>query len=87
MTKAKEQKPKEDRVKESVTLLKKLIEVGIATTDPGFKDTKIQLDKWINEGEAWSGKIEFPRYGRIADLVLPFRKDRVSSMMLKAPNK
>lgn len=82
-------KPKLDRVKESVTLLKKLQEIGIPDSEPGYKITKEHLDKWIAGSESlesWSGRVDFPRFGRRAELILPGRADRVSSMKLFAPN-
>lgn len=80
------EKPIEDRVKESVTLLKKLMEVGISEYDVGYKEVKSHLDKWIKTGEQWAGKVTFPRHGRKGDLVLPNKKDRVSSLKLLAPS-
>lgn len=80
-------KSKGDRVKESVTILGKLKELGIADTDPGYLETKKHLDTWLNGGESWSGRVDFIRYGRRAELILPIRADRISSMKILAPNK
>ncbi len=80
-------KPKADRVKEAVTILTKLKDLGIPDTEPGYKQTKEHLDAWINGGEAWSGRVDFPRFGRRAELILPVRADRICSMTLLAPNK
>ena len=80
-------KSKMDRVKESITILKKLQELGIPTTEPGYRQTKEYLDQWIAGGDVWSGRIDFPRFGRRAELVLPVRPDKSISMKLFAPNK
>jgi hypothetical protein len=79
-------KSKADRVKEAITLLTKLKELGIPDTEPGYKQTKGHLDSWINGGDAWSGRVDFPRFGRRAELILPVRADRISSMKLLAPH-
>jgi hypothetical protein len=77
-------KNKVDKVKETITLLTKLKELGIPTSEPGYTETKKRCDEWINGTEAWSGRIDFPRFGRRAELILPARADRVSSMKLFA---
>jgi hypothetical protein len=80
-------KSKMDRVKESITILKKLKELGIPTNEPGYALTKMQLDAWIAGGDLWEGRIDFPRFQRRAEMVLPVRPDRVVSMTIFAPNK
>jgi hypothetical protein len=77
-------KPKEDRVRETITILNKLKEVGIADTEPGYQEVKRLMSKWIHDGEAASYKVEFHRFGRRAELVLPARADRTVSLALKA---
>jgi hypothetical protein len=80
-------KSKMDRVKESITILKKLQELGIPKTEPGYTQTKQLLDEWIAGGDLWSGRVDFPRFGRRAELVLPVRPDKSVSMKIFAPNK
>jgi hypothetical protein len=80
-------KSKADRVKESITILKKMKELGIPSNEPGYYLTKQKLDEWINGGEQWEGRIDFPRFQRRAELVLPIRPDRVVSMTIFAPRK
>jgi hypothetical protein len=82
-----ELKTKEDRVKEAVTILKKLMEVGITNMDPGYKQVKEYLDKWIADGESADYRIEFARYGRKAELILPRRKDKTASLEIFAPRR
>ncbi len=76
-------KSKEDRLKETITILKKLKEVGIVETEPGYQEVKRLMSKWVHDGESASYKVEFPRYGRRADLVLPARADRAATINLK----
>lgn len=82
-----ELKPKADRVKEAITILQKLKEIGIPTNEPGYMITKQHLDTWIAGGEQWSGRVDFPRFQRRAELTLPVRPDRVVSMTIFAPRK
>jgi hypothetical protein len=74
---------KSERVKETVTILKKLQEVGIATTEPGYVEVKTLMTAWINDGGQHTHTVEFPRYGRKGTLVLPARAGRTASLMLK----
>lgn len=78
-------KSRADKVKETITLLTKLKELGIPENEPGYTETKRRCDEWIQGTETWSGRIDFPRFGRRAELILPIRADRVSSMKLLAP--
>ena len=80
-------KTKFDRVKETMTILKKLKELGIRTADPGFIAVKDAMTEWINTGEPSEKKIEFPFHGRMAELVLPSKVTETANMLLKAPKK
>ncbi len=73
----------EDRLKEGVTLLLKLREVGIVDTEPGFQELKAKISEWTKSDHAWAGKIEFARYGRYAEVILPSKPGVVASMTLK----
>jgi hypothetical protein len=72
-----------DRVKETVTILKKLQEVGIAPTEPGYVQVKNHMDDWIKNGGRHTHEIHFPRYGRVGELVLPSRAGRTATLSLK----
>ena len=76
-------KTKEERVRETVTILKKLQEVGIADSDPGYKQVKELMTAWVATGEAASHTIDFYRAGRRGELVLPRRADRAAGLALK----
>jgi hypothetical protein len=77
------EKTKESRVSETVVILKKLGEVGIPVTDPGYQLIKKHMSKWVHDGEALNVTVPLMRYGRDAILVLP-AKDGVASCRLKA---
>ncbi len=68
------------RVKESVELVSKFKELGVADSDTGLTELRTQMNKWIRGGEAWTGRIEFPRYDRYAEVVLPDREGRIASI-------
>ena len=72
-----------DRVKEAVTLLKKLKSLGINEKEPAYNEIKDRFDTWIKTGEAWSGKIEFLYLDRDGDLELPYEADKTCSLNLK----
>lgn len=65
------QKTKEERVKETITILKQLLDIGISQKDPSYKEIKSRFDDWIQTGDPWSGSIHLARYGRKAEIELP----------------
>lgn len=76
-------KTKEERLRETITILKKLQEVGIPDTDPGYVETKEKLSTWVKDGEATQYTIVFARYSRRGTLVLPRRAGVAASFLLK----
>lgn len=75
-------KPVEDRVREGVTILKKIQEVGIDTSDDGYIELKAKISDWVKSGDPWAGKIKFPLYNRIAEVLLPRKATAVASLAL-----
>ena len=76
-------KPKDARVRESITLLKKFTQLGIPLTEPAVKELKNHLDEYINKGTCWKGSIDFLRFGRIADVNLPHGADETIEVTLR----
>ncbi len=76
-------KPKADRVREGITILQKLQEVGIGPTEPAFQEIKALISGWVNTGEAVAKAIPLVRFDRVAHLVLPRRRTAVASLVLK----
>jgi hypothetical protein len=68
------------RVKESIELIGKFKELGVAESEPGLVNLRTQMNEWIRGGLAWSGRIEFPRYDRYAEVNLPDREGRIASI-------
>ncbi len=84
MTKTpKVEKSTASRAKEAVDLIKKLTGMGITDAEPGFVELRAKLNEWIRGGPAWAGKIEFARYGRYVDLILPIREGVTMTAALK----
>jgi hypothetical protein len=79
-------KTKGERLAEVVTLLKKLINVGIPVTDPGYKQCKAIMDTWINDETTDNVKeeIHFMRYGRVGHLSLFSESGKNPVFVLKA---
>ncbi len=76
-------KPVGERAKEGVALLRKMLDLGIVETEPGYVAIKERVDAWIRREEAWSGKADFVRYGRRAYVNLPLRPGCEATAVLK----
>ena len=77
------EKTKEERVKEGINLLMKLKEVGISPTESPYREVQARVSDWVSTGDPWQGKIEFFRYGRVAEILLPRKSTAVASLALK----
>ena len=51
--------------------------------DPYLIKTRTIINKWIKEGELINESIEFPRYGRRLELVLPKKRIHAASAAFK----
>jgi hypothetical protein len=80
-------KSQKERVQEGISLLKQLKEYGIPETEPGYLELKSHITAWIKEGKKFNDIVYFPRFGRKAEVVLPIKLGRVSSINLLAPRK
>lgn len=77
------EKPKEERLKEGVHLLKELRNAGVSETSSGFVELKEQISEWVKTGIRWEGRILFPTYRRYADVVLPKKASQVATIAFK----
>ena len=75
-------KPKEERLTETITLLKKLPEVGIPQSHYMFTQVKDRMSSWVADGPALSERLDFGSHW--GDLTLPVKQGRVASLDLKA---
>ncbi len=76
-------KTKEERVREGITILTKLRGVGIIDAEPGFQEIQNLIRTWVSEGETIQARVEFPRYGRVAEILLPRRARNSATCVLK----
>ena len=80
------EKPVADRVRETVTLLKKLTnDLGMSMESPEVQELKQRLDAYIKTGTCWKGHIVFSSYGRIADVNLPQKASKPIELTLRVP--
>ena len=88
MTKPSTVKVATTRLSEGIAILKKLLEVGITETEPGYKETKRLVTDWFRATGTEADKsaehtILFPRHGRKGILMLPVREGRLATYVLK----
>jgi hypothetical protein len=76
-------KPKEERVTETVRLLKGLKANGLSDGDVCYRAIKELLTHWVENGEAVDTKIDLFRQNRIAHISLPKGSDRPATIALK----
>ena len=71
-------KPVSERIKESITLLQKLQDLGIASDDPSYKELSAHMNTWIKDGPSFQGTVNFEHYNRRAKLLLPITPGSVA---------
>ena len=74
-------KSKEERLKETITLLKKLPEVGVARESYPYSQVQDLMTEWVNGGGYKRETIDFDSH--IGTLTLPTVEGQVSSLDLK----
>jgi len=79
------EKPKEDRLKECVAILKDLQGLGIPYDCPEVMKLRTHISAYVNDGICWEGRIDFSFYGRIAEVKFPRRADRAVELLLRVP--
>ena len=79
------EKPKEERLKESLEIFRSLKTLGIPFDAPEVQELKKHTDAYIHEGICWSGSVSFLAYGRIAEVNLPRRADKQIEVTLRKP--
>jgi hypothetical protein len=76
-------KPKEDRIRETIRLLKGLKANGLSDGDGSYRAIKGLLTHWVENGEAVDTQIDLFRQNRIAHISLPKGSDRPATIALK----
>lgn len=80
---ASDEKPKEDRLREGLALLRQLTGVGVPATDPGYQTIQKLVSTWVATGEAVQTSVPLSRVDRVAELLLPRRRQNTASLLLK----
>jgi len=79
----KQEKTKEERLKEGLSLLTQLKEGGVRGNSLGFLVLKKQVSEWIETGESWEGTIPFTEYGREAVVSFPKYNNKAAGLNFK----
>jgi len=79
----KQEKTKEDRLKEGLSLLKQLKEGGVRGNSLGFLVLTKQVSEWVETGAAWEGTIPFTEYGREAIVSFPKYNNKAAGLNFK----
>jgi hypothetical protein len=79
-----QEKSKGDRVKETITILRKLMDFGIMDHTDAYLKTKEYLDEWIQTGEEAQHLVDFSKVKRTGILVLPKESNRSAELILRA---
>lgn len=72
-----------NRLEQSLRVMREIYDLGFPTDYPPVKELSRRLSDYVKTGEAWSGKIKFEAYGRVAEVILPRRADRDIQVVLK----
>jgi hypothetical protein len=72
-----------ERVKESITLIKKLKELGLNEREPGYNVIREHMNEWIKNSTPFKGLIEFTWLDRDAELTLPTEASKAATIILK----
>jgi hypothetical protein len=79
------EKPVGDRVKETVELMRSIKGLGIPLDCSEVAELRSRLNEYIKNGTCWEGTIDFLRFGRMAEVSLPRRADKVIEVKLRVP--
>jgi hypothetical protein len=81
-------KSPQERVKECITIIRKLTEnLALPEDAPEVAELRGRMNDYIRTGDAWSGTVDFKRWGRIAECNFPKRAGRSVEVTLKAISK
>jgi hypothetical protein len=77
------EKPKEDRLREGISLLKQMKELIKNDEHPGYLELKQVITTWVNDGKAYDGKIDFYDHDRYAEVSLPRTANKAATVAFK----
>ena len=77
-------KPIGERVKECITIMKKITEdLGLPSESDAVTELREKMNNYIRSGEAWSGSVDFSSFGRIAECNFPDKAGKQVEITLK----
>ena len=76
----KQEKPKEDRLTETMNLLKQLQENGVRKNSLSFLDLQKKMGEWVQTGGSADYVVPFPEYGREAIVSLPRYNNKAATI-------
>jgi phage head maturation protease len=79
----KQEKSKEDRLKEGLSLLMQLQKGGVRGNSLGFLSLKQHVSEWVESGAPWDGIIPFTEYGREAVVSFPRYNNKAAGLNFK----
>jgi hypothetical protein len=79
----KQDKTKEERLKEGLSLLTQLKGGGVRGNSLGFLALKQQISAWVDTGVSWDGTVPFTEYGREAVVSLPKYNNKAAGLNFK----
>ena len=79
----KQDKTKEERLKEGLSLLTQLKGGGVRGNSLGFLALKQQISAWVDTGVSWEGTVPFTEYGREAVVSLPKYNNKAAGLNFK----
>ena len=83
--KAKALKPVSEKVSESISLIRQLVDYGIPEGHYHLTELRELFNKWIRDPEfSYSGKLDFEAFSKKLDLVLPRLAGRSATVHLRA---
>ena len=83
--KTKALKPVSEKVSESISLIRQLVDYGIPEGHYHLTELREIFNKWIRDPEySYSGKLDFEAFSKKLDLVLPRLAGRSATVHLRA---
>jgi hypothetical protein len=81
-TVAKTQKSRDERRTESVNIRSQIFSLGLGDGNPDVMKFLVELERFVETGEAWTGNIKLHGHHRVINAILTTRPSVVSSVSL-----
>ena len=74
---------RDERLVQVTNLRTKLLMFGFPQSCDGMIEIEKMFNEYIERGESISGKVSFAAWDRIAEIILPMRRDRETNILLR----